>query len=180
MMRLFRGMKLTVDDIRAAVLGGAVLGGGGGGSMENGLALGERAIQEGEPELIQITEVPDDGILLTCSCVGSPAAKHIHVGPEAYIRTVELVMEKMDSPVDGLITNECGGTAVVNGWLQAAALGIPVVDAPCNGRAHPTGVMGSMGLHALPGYVSVQAAAGGEVLFEQFGKFLKRLTNASG
>lgn len=155
-------MKLTVDDVRAAVMGGAVLGGGGGGSMEDGLELGERAIQMGEPELVQITEVPEDGILLTCSCVGSPAAKNIHVEPEAYIRSVEMVVENMDSPICGLISNECGGTAVVNGWFQGATLGIPVVDAPCNGRAHPTGAMGSMGLHALPDYVSVQAAAGGE------------------
>ncbi|MCJ7623732.1 MAG: DUF917 family protein [Anaerolineaceae bacterium] len=155
-------MKLSIDDVRAAVLGGAVLGGGGGGSMENGLELGERALRVGEPELVQIAEVPQDGIQLTCSYVGSPAAKHIHVEPEAYIRSVEMVVERIDSPVCGLISNECGGTAVVNGWFQGAVLGIPVVDAPCNGRAHPTGAMGSMGLHALPGYISMQAAAGGE------------------
>jgi DUF917 family protein len=130
--------------------------------MENGLELGERAIQAGEPELVKVTDVPQDGILLTCSYVGSPAAKHIHVDPEAYIRSVEMVLEYIDSPVCGLISNECGGTAVVNGWYQGSVLGIPVVDAPCNGRAHPTGTMGSMGLHALPGYVSLQAAAGGE------------------
>jgi hypothetical protein len=62
--------------------------------------------------------------------------------------------------IAGLISNECGGTATTNAWLQAASLGLPVVDAPCNGRADPTGMMGSMGLHAQAGYVSQQAAAG--------------------
>ena len=40
-------------------------------------------------------------------------------------------------------------------------MGLPVVDALCNGRAHPTGTMGSMGLHRDPSYVSRQSAAGG-------------------
>jgi hypothetical protein len=84
------------------------------------------------------------------------------VRPEAFVCTLEMLQAHAGVTAGGLITNECGGTAAVNGWLQAAALGLPVVDAPCNGRAHPTGVMGSMGLHALAGYVSQQAAAGGD------------------
>jgi DUF917 family protein len=78
-----------------------------------------------------------------------------------YVRAVELVAAG-GTPVDGLITNECGGLATVNGWFQAAVLGLPVVDAPCNGRAHPTGLMGSIGLQRLAGYTAVQAAVGGD------------------
>ena len=92
------------------------------------------------------------------------------VKPVGYVRAAQLLMEQGAIKADGLITNECGGTAVVNGWLQSAVLGIPVIDAPCNGRAHPTGAMGSMGLHAKKGYVSYQAAAGGN--FVQ-GKYLE-------
>jgi DUF917 family protein len=40
-------------------------------------------------------------------------------------------------------------------------MGLPVIDALCTGRAHPTGTMGSMGLHRESAYVSQQAAAGG-------------------
>ena len=39
--------------------------------------------------------------------------------------------------------------------------GLPVVDVPCNGRAHPTGVMGSMNLHKVKDYKTVQACVGG-------------------
>jgi DUF917 family protein len=39
-----------------------------------------------------------------------------------------------------------GGFASVNGLLQSAVTGLPLVDAACNGRAHPTGPMGSIGL----------------------------------
>jgi len=155
-------VKVVPADVEAAVWGGAVLGGGGGGSMVNGLELGALALQTGQVNLINVENLPEDAVLVTCSYVGSPAAEHICVRPEAYLRALELLRENTGLDIAGLITNECGGTATVNGWLQAAALSLPVVDAPCNGRAHPTGVMGSMGLHAVEGYVSKQAAAGGE------------------
>ena len=154
--------RITLTDVEAAVLGGAVLGGGGGGSLENGRALGRLALERGAVELVDLADIPEDSTLVTCSYVGSPAAEHICVRPEAYIRALHMLQEGCGVRAEGLITNECGGTAAVNGWLQAATLVLPVVDAPCNGRAHPTGVMGSMGLHALPGYVSHQAAAGGD------------------
>jgi DUF917 family protein len=165
---------LTMDDVRAAVLGGAVLGGGGGGSMQNGLGLGELAIRRGPLEMVSIEEMPEEAQIVTCSYVGSPAAEHICVRPEAYLRTLEMLCEA-GVRVDGLISNECGGTAVVNGWLQAAVLGVPLVDAPCNGRAHPTGVMGAMGLHRVEGYTSIQAAAGGD---EDAGRYVEVLVRA--
>jgi DUF917 family protein len=155
-------MKLSQTDIEAAVLGGAVLGGGGGGALENGRALAALAFEHGSVDLLSIDEVSPDAVLVTCSYVGSPAAEHICVPPGAYLQAVEMLRAQAGISIGGLITNECGGTATVNGWLQAAALGLPLVDAPCNGRAHPTGLMGAMGLHAMPGYVSHQAAAGGD------------------
>src|ERR1035437_6806862 len=38
---------------------------------------------------------------------------------------------------------------------------LPAIDCPCNGRAHPTGVMGSLNLSEAPDYVSHQTAVGG-------------------
>lgn len=157
------GSRIILDNevVEAAVLGGAVLGGGGGGSMEMGRQAARLAVELGSPELITLDSLPEDAVLLTVSAVGAPAARTVYVKPVHYIRTVELFQKYTGQEIRGLITNECGGLAAVNGWLQAAALGIPVVDAPCNGRAHPTGVMGSMGLHRLSGYVSRQVAVGG-------------------
>ncbi|MDA8216318.1 MAG: DUF917 family protein, partial [Dehalococcoidales bacterium] len=100
-------------------------------------------------------------ILVTASAVGAPAAKEAYALPTYYIKAVALLAKYGDAKVEGLITNESGGLATVNGWLQSAALGVPVVDAPCNGRAHPTGVMGSLGLHKNAGYVATQTAVGG-------------------
>ena len=81
--------------------------------------------------------------------------------PKDIAKTVEILQKNCDFHIGGIITNEQGGEATVNGWLQAAVTGLPVVDAPCNGRAHPTGVMGSMNLHKIPDYTTVQACVGG-------------------
>ena len=118
------------------------------------------ALDAGLPKLASLEELPEDAVLVTVSAVGAPAAAGQFCTPMHYVRAVELLKER-GLRVDGLITSENGGLASVNGWFQSAVLGIPVVDAPCNGRAHPMGTMGSIGLHAKLDYVSRQAAAGG-------------------
>ena len=155
-------MQLDADTVEAAVLGGAVLGGGGGGSPGQGRRNGLLAVEMGAPELVDLDDLSADAVIVTVSAVGAPAAKTARALPVHYVRAVELLAGQGGTRIDGLITNECGGLATVNGWLQAAILGLPVVDAPCNGRAHPTGLMGSLGLHRDRGYVSLQAAAGGD------------------
>lgn len=82
--------------------------------------------------------------------------------PNDFVRAVELLIEKSGIKIDGFISSEIGAFGVVNGWIQSAFLGIPVVDAPCNGRAHLLGLMGSMGLHREKDYVSIQTTVGGD------------------
>jgi DUF917 family protein len=152
---------LTENLAEAAVLGGAVLGGGGGGSMQDGIEAARLAVRLGDLKLVPLETLADGEILLTVSAVGAPAAKQRYVRPAYYLRAVELFRQRFGLQPGGLITNECGGNATVNGWLQSAAFGIPLVDAPCNGRAHPTGIMGAIGLHQDKSYVSQQIAVGG-------------------
>ena len=80
-----------------------------------------------------------------------------YVKPRDYVRTIEILEENTGLKIGGIITNENGGAATINGWIQAAILNIPLIDAPCNGRAHPTGTMGSMGLNNVLEFVSYQA-----------------------
>jgi DUF917 family protein len=63
--------------------------------------------------------------------------------------------------VVGTITAQNGSSTTCNGWLQSAVLGTLVIDAAGDGRAHPTGKMGSIGLTAKADYEAVQSAAGG-------------------
>jgi len=154
-------LVLNQDLVEAAVVGGSFYGGGGGGALSTGRDMGKLAVTLGDPYLVDITDVPDDAVLLTVSAVGAPAAKGSHAKAYHYLKAVEISIKNTGLQVYGFITNECGGLATVNGWVQSAGFGLPVVDVPCNGRAHPTGLMGSMGLHKVPSYVSIQVAVGG-------------------
>jgi len=153
-------LKIDERTVEFASLGGALLGGGGGGPMEEGKMIGQMAVRIGNPCLIDIEDLPEDATLVTVSAVGAPAAKESPARPMDYVKAIE-ILQRNGIQVSALMTCENGGLATLNGWFQSAVLDIPVVDAPANGRAHPMGIMGSIGLHAVEGYVSKQAAVGG-------------------
>lgn len=155
-------IRLDNRTMEYAVYGGAVLGGGGGGWIEDGLEIGRLALEVGEPELLTPDELDDADLLITVALVGAPGAKEKYVKPIHYARALDIVAKQIGKPIQGIMTNENGAGTTVNGWFQSALTGIPVVDLPCNGRAHPTGTMGAMNLTELAGYVSHQGAAGGQ------------------
>jgi hypothetical protein len=110
---------------------------------------------------VSLDALSDDALVATASLVGAPASKTAHVTSSHHLRAWELLTNITGRPIQAVITCENGGTASINGWLQAAAFGIPVADAPANGRAHPTGEMGGMALETADRFVSLQAVAGG-------------------
>ncbi|MFC7395441.1 DUF917 domain-containing protein [Scopulibacillus cellulosilyticus] len=155
-------ISLDQETVKAAVYGGAVLGGGGGGWISEGLENGRLALELGDPKLVAAGELNDEDIVVSVALVGAPAAKDQYVKPSHYVRAIQLLSEKAGGNIAGIITNENGGGTTINGWIQSALTGLTVVDAPCNGRAHPTGTMGSLNLTELDDYVSHQAAVGGK------------------
>lgn len=156
-----KGMRLTERELKNALTGGTILGGGGGGSAKKGEQYAKIAVSYNDLRLVNIDDIPEDEVLLTASLVGAPKAANQFIYPADFAKTIELLKQNSDLKIGGIITNENGGEATVNGWLQASMLGLPLVDAPCNGRAHPTGVMGSMNLHKQKDYVTIQACVGG-------------------
>jgi DUF917 family protein len=161
---------ITEDMVDAIALGGCLLGGGGGGSMAEGIKLARSALRLGKVLLKEIDDVDLESVVLTSSAVGAPSSKEAFVTDQDHALTVELCRAVGVSKIDAFITNECGGGSIFNGWVPAAILGLSLVDAPCNGRAHPTGLMGSMGLHRIKDYISVQSAVGGN---PEIGKHLE-------
>ena len=158
-------IKLDETMAEAIVFGGAVLGGGGGGDVVGGLKNAQLAVRMGSPVLISLDELDDEAPVITASAVGAPAAKTKMVRPVDHIRALDqlssLINDQQRVKLAGIIPNENGAGSGVNGWIQAAALNLPMVDAPANGRAHPTGLMGAMGLHRERDYHSIQSAVGG-------------------
>ena len=154
---------ITAKWVEHIAVGGAVLGGGGGGSLDDGIEFGELAVEYGTPTIVPLSALDSEDVVVTVSGVGAPAATESHVRPADYVRAIELVVDRLErrgTSVGALMTNEMGGFATVNGLLQSAVTGLPLVDAACNGRAHPTGPMGSVGLSQDE--TSLQAGVGGE------------------
>jgi len=151
----------SIDDALPLIYGSAFYGGGGGGSIAEGLEIAETALKiRGEITVLEPNEIDDDNILITVSAVGAPAAKEKYFKPYHVAKAVRLLLEEGIN-IKGLIPSEIGALNSVFSWPASAILDVPVVDIPCDGRAHPTGVMGSMGLHRNASYLSIQAVAGG-------------------
>ena len=155
------GMKLTDEHVRWAALGGSILGGGGGGSAKTGAEFGDLAVRFSQLDLTPLDQIDPETVVVTASMVGDPAAQEKFVSPADMMRCVELFTQSTGIRPGGIVTNENGGGSTFNGWLEASMLGIPLIDAPCNGRAHPTGVMGSLNLHRDPNYITTMTCVGG-------------------
>lgn len=153
---------LTLEDAKHAVYGGCILGGGGGGWIKDGLEKTEEAFKYGQPELITVDELSDQDYVACVALVGAPSAKELYINADQLVETVEQMQKVAEKPIKAIMTNENGAATTVNGWLQAAAMGLPFIDAPSNGRAHPTGSMGSLNLSEVEGYESIQTYAGGK------------------
>lgn len=153
--------NITLDMLEPLVIGGSILGGGGGGHISEGLRIGKLAFEVGRPSVIALEDLSEKDTIVTVSAVGAPAAKDQFVYPMDYVECIQ-TLEQVTGPISAMITNENGGLATINGLFQSAVTGIPIVDAACNGRAHPTGVMGAMQLNNDKGYISHQTATGGE------------------
>jgi uncharacterized protein len=153
--------ELDLHAVHAAVAGGSVLAAGGGGWVDHGMLVGTTAVQYGTPRLVSLEELDPDAVLATVSAIGAPAAVGWEMRPSDYVRALELLMEAVDEPIVGTVTAQNGSSTTCNGWVASAVLGTVVVDAAGDGRAHPTGKMGSFGLAADDDYETVQAVAGG-------------------
>lgn len=155
--------ELLIDDIQAAVLGGAILGGGGGGFVDEGGHEARLALEVGTPQLWSVDEFDPDDWSVTVALVGAPAAPHPFLRPRHHLRALDLLQQALPQGhrLAAINTNENGAQTTVNGWFHSAMTGLPVIDLACNGRAHPTSLMGSLGLHLESDYRSIQGYAGG-------------------
>ena len=153
--------ELDSAAVQAAVAGGSVLACGGGGWVDHGYLVGRTAVSYGTPRLATLDEIDPDALIVTVTAIGAPAAQAWEMRPRDYVRALELLMAELQEPVVGTITAQNGSSTTCNGWVQAAVLGTLVIDAAGDGRAHPTGKMGSIGLTSEPGYTAIQAVAGG-------------------
>ena len=152
---------LTAADVECAVRGGSVFACGGGGWPEHGRELGHLAVTIGRPELVTLEEIEETAWIATAAAIGAPAGltEWQMLGID-YVTAVRLLQQALGAPLYGLMIGQNGMSSTVNAWLPAAVLGIKVIDAVGDVRAHPTGDMGSIGLTSRP-EPTIQTVAGG-------------------
>ncbi|MCA0345913.1 MAG: DUF917 domain-containing protein [Actinobacteria bacterium] len=146
---------LTLIDTAAVhtlSLGCAVLGAGGGGSIRNGLLAAQQAIQASGPvRVVQLSDLPDDALIMPCASLGAPLVADEIVGDgNEGSRLARLVREHTGRAPDALMPSEIGG---INGLLPvvwAAQTGLPLVDADGMGRAFSRMVQVTMELAGVP------------------------------
>jgi DUF917 family protein len=153
--------ELDLAAVYAAVAGGSVLAAGGGGWVDHGMLVGTTAVRYGNPRLASLDEISPDALIATVSAIGAPAAIGWEMQPRDYVRALQLLIDAWPEPIIGTVTAQNGSSTTCNGWVASAVLGTLVIDAAGDGRAHPTGKMGSFGLAADDDYQTVQAVAGG-------------------
>ena len=153
--------ELLPEDVDFAVKGGSVYGCGGGGFADHGRTLGNLATSIGRPELVSVDELDPESLIATMAAIGAPGGlTQWEMRGVDYLRAVELLQQASDEPIVGLIIGQNGMSSTLNAWLPGAVLGLAVVDAVGDLRAHPTGDMGSLGLAMSP-EPTIQTAAGG-------------------
>ncbi len=166
--------SLTIRDVEAAVAGGSIFAAGGGGWADHGRMLGTAAVNAGRPELVSMDEIPDDAIIATAAAIGAPAGTTAwEMRGADYVRSVQLLQDALGKPIYGLIIGQNGMSSTLNAWLPSAILGVKVVDAVGDIRAHPTGDMGSIGLANSP-EATIQVAVGGNRARNQYIELVAR------
>lgn len=158
-------MIIKNEHISKLSSGSLLLGCGGGGNAAKGLENGYKALEMGQVELLTIEELEargEEGVIVTISGVGSPSTPDAYHTPDDYPILLEALQQKLDAKIIGLIACEIGGSSSFEPFIPAALLGVPVIDAPCDGRAHPLGLMGALGLETK-GELVYQSACGGKI-----------------
>lgn len=147
--------------LEATLLGGLVLSAGGSGRAraERDRRIGMQALDYGPLALAALDELDDDAGIIVATGVGAPGFAEAVTSLRDSVQSAHMLIAAgggarpagvMPGHVPGLLA-----------WMQAAVLGIPLIDAATNGRGHPTVKMGGMGLAARPEIAVTQAGCGG-------------------
>ncbi|HEY2937631.1 MAG TPA: DUF917 domain-containing protein [Gaiellaceae bacterium] len=178
-----RVTQLDASNLPALARGCAILGTGGGGDPYVGLLMALQAIEEfGPVEVVDLADLPDDGLVMPCGMVGAPTVSIEKLGNgEEGGRLRDRVEQLFGRPVVALLAGEIGGSNGILPASWAARLGLPVVDADGMGRAFPEIPMMTMELAGISPRPSVMTdERGNVVVFDAIdGNWTERLERAA-
>lgn len=143
---------LTAEDMEKLAIGAGILGTGGGGDPYIGKLMAIQAIEESGPvRLIDVDDVPDDGLVIPTAMMGAPTVvlEKIPSGTEVVMafRAIESFLGRKAAAT---ICAEAGGLNSTIPVGAAARLGLPLLDADGMGRAFPEIQMASYSVYGIP------------------------------
>jgi DUF917 family protein len=138
-MRHNGAVLITADTLPALARGCSVLGAGGGGDTYVSVLAAAHAIgQCGPVHLVDLNDLPDDGLIMSCGGIGAPTVSIEKLGCEhegGWLR--EGLEEVTGRPVVAVMAAEIGGGNGIHPISWAARMGLPIADADAMGRAFP-------------------------------------------
>ena len=160
---------IGVEDIDDMALGATLLGTGGGGDAYIAQLMVKQAIEKYGPiEIVEATELPPDGLVMSCAVIGAPTVilEKIPSGTE-FIGSVKAMAKYFGQDPVALMPIEVGGMNTLVPLAIAGELGLPVIDADSMRRAFPQiemTVFTLAGLKATP--LAVADEKGNVCIFE--------------
>ncbi len=134
-MHLKSGLDaLTME---AAVLGGAVLGCGGGGKLEDGLYLGEQAINQNAAGINQLASLPEPALVAAIMPVHSSGTDTQTIRPYQAHRAIQMLQDALGMEVQALMNGGLGAVDSIIGWELGGFLGVPLLNCGIAATHHP-------------------------------------------
>jgi DUF917 family protein len=162
-------MQVDADNLPDLARGCSVLGAGGGGDTRVAMLASLQAIEEHGPvEVVDLDDLPDDGLVMPCGYIGAPtvALEKLGAGTEGE-RLRAAVEELKGKPVVALMAGEIGGGNGIEPVYWAAKMGLPVADADGMGRAFPEVPQVTMEIMGIPPGPSAMTDERGNVIWMQ-------------
>lgn len=171
--------ELNRQDLHDLLLGAAIVGTGGGGSLEKGLALIDKAVDDGLIfKMAEINEIPDQALIGTpygCGSISPLTAqqkeemdKLERIETTAEVAAVRIIEKYFGEELYGVVATELGGMNTAVALEAAARLGKPIIDADPAGRSVPCLQHSTYYLKDVPIYpLSIANAFGDEMIITE-------------
>jgi DUF917 family protein len=152
--------KLNHENLNDLAIGCAILGSGGGGDTDFPCMMAKVQMDiNGPVSLINYSDLKPDDVIMAVGFIGAPSAEteKLQSGREFEVM-FEYVERNMNKKITVLMPYEIGGGNGITPIIEAARLGLPVLDVDTMGRAFPEAQMTSYnlvgGFESMPGFIT--------------------------
>lgn len=164
---------LSSENLRAMLVGGAILGCGGGGDLDEALEYAKKAEHDGfEFRLADVDELSPDTMVACTYGVGALTSgaqddryDHLPLAAEYPSATaVRTLQDHLGISFDAILCGELGALSLIDALFASAILGLPLLDADPAGRAVPEVQHSLLYVHGIPTLPQALANEFGESL----------------